>query len=173
LKGGNKMEDFSLFNNRESNCAQYFVKEALKKRYVLDTSVISKWYYRNNEEDVEIASAIYNSLRSEKYVFFAPDLMIYELLNIYRAKLALDNTKINKIIAEIYDLVVILGINKNTFSKAFSDARNFGISFYDSVYLSLSGDLDAFLVTADKKLYLSVEDKNQNVIMLSDFLKLW
>jgi len=92
------------------------------------------------------------------------------LLNIYRTKLELTNEKINKILKELYDSIVILGINKNTFSKAFLFARNLNISLYDSIYLSLSEDLDAFLITADKKLFESVKDTNKKVIMLSDFL---
>ena len=92
------------------------------------------------------------------------------MLNIYRIKSELDDSKISKIISELYDLIVILGINKNTFSKAFLNARILNITFYDSIYISLSEDLDALLITADKKLYSAVKDKNRKVIMLSDFL---
>ena len=168
----NKMENYSVYNNEERKYADYFVKETLKKRYLLDTSVITKWYYKKDEEDLHNASILYNNLRSEHYILFAPELLIYELLNIYRTKLELDDAKINKIITELFDSIVILGINKNTFSKAFITARSFNISYYDSIYLSLSEDLDAPLVTADKKLYLAVKDIKHNVIMLSDFLKL-
>ena len=152
------------------NYTEYLIKETQKKRYVLDTSVITKWYYKKDEEDLYNASIIYDILESKNYIFFAPDLLIYELLNIYRIKLELDDSRINKIILELYDLIVILGINKNTFSKAFLAARKLNISFYDSIYLSLSEDLDALLITADKKLYEAVKDKNRKVIMLSDFL---
>jgi len=164
------MDNYSDFNNKEINYNEYLIKEAQKKRYVLDTSVITKWYYKKEEEDLYDASIIYDILGSKNYIFFAPDLLIYELLNIYRIKLALDNLSINKIISELYDLIVILGINKDTFSKAFLTARKLNISFYDSIYLSLSEDLDALLITADKKLYEAVKDKNRKIIMLSDFL---
>ena len=164
------MENFTSFNDKEIDYTRYLIKEALKKLYVLDASVVSKWYYDKNEEDLYNASFIYNILQSENYVFFAPDLLVYELLNIYRTKLELTNEKINKILKELYDSIVILGINKNTFSKAFLFARNLNVSLYDSIYLSLSEDLDAFLITADKKLFESVKDTNKKVIMLSDFL---
>ncbi len=174
LKGGknNKMENYSTYNNQEINYAEYFVKETIKKRYVLDASVITKWYYKKDEEDLHSASVIYDNLQSENFIIFAPDLLIYELLNIYRTKLELGDSKINNIVTELYDLIVILGIHKNTFKKAFITARSLNISFYDSIYLSLSEDLDASLVTADKKLYAAVNGKNRNVIMLFDFLKL-
>jgi len=164
------MENFASFNDKEIDYKNYLIKEVLKKQYVLDASVISKWYYDKNEKNLYNASIIYNVLQSENYIFFAPDLIIYELLNIYRTKLVLNNEKINKILAELYDSIIILGVNKNTLSKAFLFARNLNISFYDSIYLSLSEDLDAFLVTADKKLFESVKDANKKVLMLSDFL---
>ena len=164
------MENYSNFNNKEINYTEYLIKETQKKRYVLDTSVITKWYYKKDEKDRYNASIICDILELKNYIFFAPDLLIYELLNIYRIKLELDDSRVNKIISELYDLIVILGINKNTFSKAFLTARKLNISFYDSIYLSLSEDLDALLITADKKLYEIVRDKNRKVIMLSDFL---
>lgn len=164
------MENFTSYNNKEINYTEHLIKEVLKKRYVLDASVISKWYYDKDEEDLYNASIIYNTLQLENYIFFAPDLLVYELLNIYRTKLELDNEKINKILSELYDLIVILGINKNTFSKAFLTSRKLNISLYDSIYLSLSEDLDALLVTADKKLFKAAKDTNKRVIMLSDFL---
>lgn len=173
LKGGkkNKMENYPVFNNQEINYTEYLVKETLKKRYVLDTSVIAKWYYKKGEDDLRSASLIYNNLKSSNSIFFAPDLLIYELLNIYRIKLELDDKKISMIITELYDLIVILGINKNTFFKAFISARNLNISFYDSIYLSLSDDLDAKLVTADKKLYEAAKIAKRDVLMLTDFIK--
>ena len=165
----NNMENYEPFNGTDSNYAGYFVSELLKKRYVLDASVISKWYYGKDEEDLYNAAAIYDNLQSKKYTFFAPDLLIFELLNIFRTKPEVSDAKINKIINELYDLIVILGINKNTFKKAFLISRNLNISFYDSIYLSLAEDIDAGLLTADKKLFNSAKAAGINITMLSDF----
>src|SRR4030066_2020347 len=147
------MENYSYFNDKEINHTEYLIKEAIKKRYVLDTSVVAKWYYKKDERDLKNASIIYNLLKSENNIFFAPDLLIYELLNIYRTKVELDNEKINRIILELYDLIVILGVSKNIFLKAFLNSRNLNISFYDSIYLSLSGDLDPILIPAAKNFF--------------------
>ena len=87
------MENYPDFNSKEINYTEYLIKEAIKKRYVLDTSVVAKWYYKKNESDLGNASVIYNLLKSENNIFFAPDLLIYELLNIYRTKAELDNEK--------------------------------------------------------------------------------
>jgi predicted nucleic acid-binding protein len=164
------MENFYYFNNEETNYTKYLIKEVLKKRYILDASVVSKWYYQKDEEDFKNALIIYNKLQSENYTFFAPDLLIYELLNIYRNKSELDSPRINKIISELYDLIVIVGINKNTFSKSFQISRKFDISLYDSVYIAITEDLGANLITADKRLYDSIKLSNSKITLLSDFL---
>jgi predicted nucleic acid-binding protein len=156
------------FEFREAH--KYLIKEVLKKRYILDASVVSKWYYQKDEEDFKNALIIYNKLQSENYTFFAPDLLIYELLNIYRNKSELDSPRINKIISELYDLIVIVGINKNTFSKSFQISRKFDISLYDSVYIAITEDLGANLITADKRLYDSIKLSNSKITLLSDFL---
>ncbi len=163
------MENFPIFNRKEIGYTDFLVGEAQKKRYVLDTSVASKWYYQKDESDIASAEIFYEALKSKNIVFFAPDLLIYELLNIYRTRLVLDDVKVRKIVTEINDLVIILGINNNTFIKAFLNARKFNISFYDSVFLSLSDDLDARLITADKKLYTAIKNVSPNILLLSDF----
>jgi len=171
LRGGrkNNMESYEPFNSINSNYAEYFVSEALKKRYVLDASVISKWYYEKDEQDLFNAAAIYNNLQSRQYTFFAPDLLIFEILNIFRMKPGMNDLKINGIINELYDLIVILGMNKNSFRKAFTISRDLNISFYDSIYLALADDIDAGLITADKKLFNSANSAGISIIMLSDF----
>ena len=164
------MENYATFNDVPPEYKEYFIKEALKKRFVLDTSVTTKWYYSKGEEDLSNSKLLYNNLHSDNSIFFAPDLLIYEILNIYRSKHELNEEDINRIITELYDLIIILGINKNTFSKSFAIARNLNISFYDSVYLSLAEDIDAVLVTADKKLYRAAKDTFTNIVLLSDFI---
>ena len=166
------MENYPVFNGKEIDYADFLVGEAQKKRYVLDTSVASKWYYQKDESDILSAGIFYKALKSRDIIFFAPDLLIYELLNIYRTKLDLDDLKVSRIVTEINELVIILGLNKNTFIKAFLNARKFNISFYDSVFLALSDDLDAKLITADKKLYTAVKKVSPNTLRLSDFEKL-
>jgi predicted nucleic acid-binding protein len=172
LKGGRKsnMENYSTFNDVPPEYTEYFIKEALKKRFVLDTSVITKWYYSKGEEDISNSNLLYNNLHSDNFIFFAPDLLIYEILNIYRSKHELNEEDINSIITELYDLITILGINKNTFSRSFATARRLNISFYDSVYLSLAEDIDAVLVTADKKLYGAAKHVFTNMMLLSEFI---
>lgn len=55
--------------------------------------------------------------------------------------------------------------------KSFSISRKLNISLYDSIFLALTIDLDASLITADKKLYEANKNSNYRLILLSDFVR--
>ncbi|MCL4415612.1 MAG: type II toxin-antitoxin system VapC family toxin [Actinobacteria bacterium] len=165
------MGEIDYFNEEQTDYSEYLIKESLKKRYILDASVISKWYYKKDEEDLHNASLIYDKLKSEKYILFAPDLLVYELLNIFRTKSEISDEKISEILTELYNSLVILGINKNLLTKSFLTSRRLDITVYDSIYLTLSEDLAASLITADKKLYHAAKNSNYNSVLLSDFVR--
>ena len=165
------MERISYFNDNQIGYPDYLVKESLKKRYIIDTSVVSKWFYKENEEDIYNASFLYNKLKSEGCIIFAPDLLMYELLNVLRTKSEIKDEKVSEILAELYNFLVILGINKNLLLKSFLISRKLNISVYDSIFLALTIDLDASLITADKKLYEANKNSNYRLILLSDFVK--
>jgi len=165
------MGGIGYFNEEQIDYSEYLIKESLKKRYILDASVVSKWFHKRNEGDLYNASLVYNKLKSEKYILFAPDLLVYELLNIFRTKSEISDEKISEILTELYNSLVILGINKNLLTKSFLTSRKLNITVYDSIYLTLSEDLAASLITADKKLYQAAKNSNYNSILLSDFAK--
>ena len=72
------------------------------------------------------------------------------------------------IISEIYDTLIILGMDRDLFKNAFSYSRDLNISFYDSIYITLSERYGASLITADKKLFESSQALLQKAILLSD-----
>lgn len=165
------MENFGYFNDNQIKYPDYLIKELLKKRYIVDTSVASKWFYKENEEDINNASFLYNKLKSEKCIIFAPDLLMYELSNVLRTKSEIKDEKVSEILKELYNFLIIIGINKNLLLKSFLISRKLKISVYDSIFLALTIDLDAYLITADKKLYEANKNSNYKLIFLSDFVK--
>lgn len=54
----------------------------------------------------------------------------------------------------------MVDIDKESFRKAFDYSRKLDISFYDSIYITLSERYDAPLITADIKLY----EAGQNIL---------
>lgn len=165
------MESKVAFNDKIEELPQFLIGETGKKKYVLDASVVFKWYYKKNEADLHNADILYNYLNSDKYILFAPQLLIYEILNALRSKDEISNEIVSSIISELYDTIIILGADKILLRDAFLYSRNLKISVYDCIYIAFSEKLDAPLITADGVLYKSAKSLFKKVILLSDFLK--
>ena len=165
------MESSVVFNEKHIELPVFLIGESRRKKYVLDASVVFKWYYKKNETDLYSADILYNFLNSRQYILFAPQLLIYEILNAFRLKDEISGETIDSIISELYDTIIILETDKVLLKNAFLYARLLNVSVYDSIYIALSEKFDAPLITADKKLYESVKNLPHKVIMLSDFLE--
>jgi predicted nucleic acid-binding protein len=165
------MEKTVIFNEKRIKLPEFLIVESRIKKYVLDASVVFKWYYKKNETDLYSADILYNFLNSHQYILFAPQLLIYEILNVFRLKDEISNETIDLIISELYDTIIILETDKVLLKNAFLYARILKISVYDGIYIALSEKFDAPLITADKRLYESGKNLSHKVIMLSDFLE--
>jgi predicted nucleic acid-binding protein len=164
------MEDYMKYNEDYIKISEFIVKESLKRKYILDSSVIIKWYYSTNEEDLEKASYFYNNSIQKSNIIIAPDLLIYEILNFFKNKLEITEDNMFTILNEIYNTVTILGISSNLFKKAFKIARDIGVTIYDGIYISLSDELNIPFITADKKLHSLTKKLNSKIILLTDFI---
>lgn len=49
------MEEYFKYNEDYEKFSEFIIKESLKRKYILDSSVVIKWYYSDNEEDLEQA----------------------------------------------------------------------------------------------------------------------
>ena len=165
------MEKTVIFNEKRIKLPDFLIEESRIKKYVLDASVVFKWYYKKNETHLYCADILYNFLNSQQYILFAPQLLIYEILNAFRLKEEIKSETIDLIISELYDAIIIIETGKVILRSAFLHARTLNISYYDGIYIALSEKFDAPLITADKKLYQSGKNLPHKVIMLSDFLE--
>ena len=162
-----EMESISVFNHKNIKLPEYLIGEPQKRKYIIDTSVVFKWYYKKNEEDIDKAEILYDLLSSEDNILLAPELLVYEILNILRLKDEIGSSTVNHIISEIYDTLIILGMDTDLLKNAFFYSRDLRISFYDSIYIALSKRYEASLITADKKLFDSCKSLSQKTILLS------
>jgi predicted nucleic acid-binding protein len=138
-----------------------------KEVIVVDASVIVKWFV--NEEYTEKSLALRQSYLDKKIDIVCPQLLPFEVLNAlrYNPEFGEEQVKVASEALRKYQLWLypVLGelagiCVKNSFS--------FGISLYDSSYISLAEYLDAKLYTADRR----VLDKTGNlktVKHVSDF----
>ena len=163
-----RMESISVFNDKQISLPEYLIGEQQKRKYIIDASVVFKWYYKKNEEDLDKAETLYDLIISNDGILLAPELLIYEILNILRLKEEIDNDMVELIISEIYDTLIILAMDKDLLKNAFSYSRDLDISFYDSIYIALSRKYEASLITADKKLFSSSKGLTHKTILLSE-----
>jgi predicted nucleic acid-binding protein len=148
---------------------EFIIKEDIKRKYVLDASVIIKWYYFENESDLEVADYIHEKVIRDEIMIVSPDLMIYEVLNFFVFKLGIPAAKIEDIITELNDIIIIINTDITIQKKAFALSRNIRNSIYDSLYIALSHSLDCPLITADAKLKQDAQKENCSIILLSEF----
>jgi predicted nucleic acid-binding protein len=163
------MEDIPTFNGGKTSVQEFLVKETPIKKYIIDASVVFKWYYKKNEDDIAQAEVIYSLLKTHIYLLLAPELLVYEILNICRLKHEIDIEKVNRIIGELYGTLVIVNIEESLLKKAFKYSRQLDISLYDSIYISLSEKYDVPLITADKKLFDACSETKPKPILVSEF----
>lgn len=171
LYRNNPMENYFKLVEEQKKLNEFIIKEIKKRKFIIDSSVVIKWFYEKNEEDLEQANFFYNKSKNGYDIIVAPDLLIYETLNFFKNKKEISDDDVYAILNEIYNTISIYGIGNNLFKKAFKIARDNNITIYDSIYISLSEELAIPFVTADLKLYELTKKKNFNIIILKDFIK--
>lgn len=124
------------------------------KRRVVDASVAAKWFIP--EEHSEIALRLLNGDDE----LFAPDLLYAEFGNIVwkkqrRGELQVEQAK--KAVLGLRAVPIRVHASKSLLDLALEIACALDRSVYDSLYLSLAVTKDSVLVTADRRLYNSLQ----------------
>jgi len=131
-----------------------------KQEKVIDASVMVKWFL--NEENSNEAISLKKSFLKGELTLIAPDLIISEVLNSLRYNKQKEKELIfaNKMLWRLS--LKLVRANDEIMSKTIENSLKYGITIYDSLYVSLAQIHGTFLITADKELY-----KIPNVIPLS------
>lgn len=148
---------------------EFLIKEDIKKKYILDTSIIIKWYSTDNENYLDCARLFYDQVKTNQAIIVSLDIIAYELLNFFIFKFNLPEDKIKKVLSEIYDIIFLISINKAILEEAYKVARIIKNSIYDSSFVALSLKLNFPLFTADKKLYSSAKSHGYNIFYVADY----
>jgi len=134
-------------------------------KFIVDASVVVKWYIPEVNSDK--AAAILVS-ESELWV---PDLAISEIGNIlwkkYRLK-ELSKKEILTIGKEVKSCPLRIHSAIELVEATLEIATVFDRTFYDSLYLALAVHLDCEFITADKKLFNSIDNSELrgNILLL-------
>lgn len=123
----------------------------MNHRTVVDASVAVKWFTK--ERGHMQASDLRRDHLEEKSILVAPDLLLYEVANalMYNKNLSTSDIK------EAVKALNLLGVrlyppSEKLLGKAIDLAAEYSITIYDASYLAIASELDAQLVTADKRL---------------------
>lgn len=139
-----------------------------RRNYVIDASVILKWFSQAGESDLDKALQLREDFRERNIDLYAPELLIYEIANVLRYKKILNEDIIHKAISSIYDMEILMPVNAGIMTQAVTIARQYHITVYDSSYLGFAQSVGCHLITADKKLYQKIKEL-PGIIFVSDY----
>ncbi len=138
------------------------------REYVLDTSVIIKWFTAYKEDDIEKALSLRYAMLNRECAVVVPVLMLYELANAlrYNPHFALNDIKeaLNAVIDMGFD---VRTVEAETMESAIEIAFQYNVTVYDAYFMALSKIGKKPFVTADYKFYEKVK-RFKNIIRLSE-----
>src|SRR4030066_2304857 len=158
-----------LNSNKRSGIDEFIIQEKSREIFVLDSSVIFKWFYSENESGTEAARILYEKATLKNFYILSPELLIYELLNVFRFRTNISEKLLEDIIREITNILIFPKLDQRSYIRAYGISRKIEASIYDCIYIAMSEIYKAPLITADKRLYESVKNLNLNVVLLDDF----
>jgi len=136
--------------------------------YVLDASVILKWFIEEN--DSEKARAILNRYIKGDFIIVVPDFLLYEVANVLKCSGAYTEKEIIEAVTSLYDLdIKIISSLSDVLKTMIKLTFQKGITSYDAIYLALAIELQIPFITADVRLYHKINDIKY-VKLLKDFV---
>ena len=138
------------------------------KEFVLDTSVVLKWFSEFGEEDLPQALQLRQTFSEGSVAFTVPELLFYELSNALRYNPSLSARDVQAALDSVIDMgLVVKGVDKGVMAEAISIAFRHGVTVYDAYFLALSRTEKKPLIIADYKFAERVKFSRE-IIKLSD-----
>jgi predicted nucleic acid-binding protein len=123
------------------------------KEFVLDTSVVLKWFSAFGESDLSQALRLREEMLEGTVVFVVPDLLFYEMANALRYNPNLSPKDVNEALDSILDVgFEVRRVDKKTMQDAINIAFKYNITIYDAYFIALARVEGKPLITADYKL---------------------
>lgn len=120
------------------------------KRYVLDTSVIVKWF--SEEKGSEKAGGILRQLQNQEAEILIPELVKYELANALLKGKKLTGKEAELALVIFYILPLsFMAETPESAKLTYSLAEKLNISYYDACFLALAKIQKATLITANPR----------------------
>src|SRR3989304_7091713 len=100
-----------LNSGKSNGIHEFLIQEKSREIFVLDSSVIFKWFYSENESGTEAAKILYEKATTRNFHILSPELLIYELLNIFRFRTNISEKLLEDIIREIFNILIFLKLD--------------------------------------------------------------
>lgn len=134
-------------------------KEELNKYYVLDSSVVIKWF--SNEEYTDIALKLRDMFVSGDIEIVVPDLQIYEIANALRYNKQIERADVDNAVKSLIEIGIrVISPKREIMKKAIDFSYDYDLTIYDSCFIALAKELNFVFVTADEKLYKKIKSLN-------------
>ena len=122
------------------------------KGFVLDTSVVLKWFSEFGENDLPQAFQLRQALLDGSVTSTVPELLFYELSNALRYNPSLSSKDVQEALDSVMDMgFVVKGVDKRVMADAISIAFRYGVTVYDAYFLALARTERKPLIIADYK----------------------
>lgn len=120
------------------------------KRFVLDTSVVVKWF--SEEKDSDKARKLLKSFEEKKIEIILPALVKYELANAFLKGKQLSYPEAKIALETFYNLSLLFVEETLDLAKdSYLLGKKLNLSYYDACFLALAKSQKASLITANPK----------------------
>ncbi len=121
------------------------------KKFVLDTSIIVKWF-SGNETDTEHANKLRRQILEGFCDITIPDLLFYELANALRHNPNFTPEDVQASLDSVFDMEFdVRKVDNSVIAAAIDIAFKYTVTVYDSYFLALSQLEGKPFITADYK----------------------
>lgn len=136
--------------------------------YVVDASVLSKWFIEHKEPDRDQALALKDLHVAGRSTIYIPELAFLEVLNAIRFGAKTKEEHGGRAVAGLSDLnLEVRPADFNLLRKANAIAWAYEITVYDALYVALAEQLGYPLITADEAMLKKMHG-HSIVLRLSD-----
>ena len=130
-----------------------------KKTYILDTSVVVKWYAPEKETDLEKARQLFFDAEAGKILVKTSDLLVHELSNaLLKGKRLKEKAIINSLELFFQTNIEVIHTDFSLSRQVASLAIKYNLTAYDAVYAALAKKHKCQLISANPKCHGKIKD---------------
>ncbi len=136
--------------------------------YILDTSVVVKWFHHPKEKHVKEAKQLWEDLESGRINVILPDILPLELLNAFIKGKNATPEKSYSIVATLFKIpITIIEVSLPVLEITASLMKQYSLAAYDAYFLATAQYEGCKLISDDQKAHGKISDGT--VLMLKDY----